>query len=168
MVSPQMLKGMETSEIYHWWRNYCEENRYDYMDHVKFTEAVESVGKLPASMMLLAPCSNNPDIWTDIVRIATLNTELSRKTTESHVCPLQTDVCERLIERYSNPGDTILDPFGGIHTVPYVAIGMGRKGIGIELNPNYWRFGVTFCERADREIAAPTLFDMLEDEEVTV
>jgi DNA modification methylase len=168
LVSPQMLKGMETSEIYHWWRNYCEENRYDYMDHVKFTEAVESVGKLPASMMLLAPCSNNPDIWTDIVRIATLNTELSRKTTESHVCPLQTDVCERLIERYSNPGDTILDPFGGIHTVPYVAIGMGRKGIGIELNPNYWRFGVTFCERADREIAAPTLFDMLEDDEVTV
>ena len=52
--------------------------------------------------------------------------------------------------------------------MPYVAIGMGRKGIGIELNPNYWRFGVTFCERADREIAAPTLFDMLEDDEVTV
>jgi DNA modification methylase len=83
-------------------------------------------------------------------------------------CPLQTDVVERLIERYSNPGDTILDPFGGIHTVPYVAIGMGRKGIGIELNPDYWKFGVTFCERADQHESAPTLFDLLDDDAVEV
>ena len=75
-------------------------------------------------------------------------------------CPLQLDVIQRLIERFSNPGDTILDPFGGVHSVPYQAIKMGRKGIGIELNPEYWRMGVSFCERAEQKMLAPTLFDL--------
>ena len=166
VVSPAMLKGMTTDEIYSWWRSYCERNKYDYDDHVSFCEAVESVGKLPASMMLFAPCSNNPDVWTDILRIDTFNTELSRKTTESHVCPIQLSVCERLIERYSNKGDLILDPFAGLHTVPYVAMKTGRRGVGIELNPQYWKFGVTFCERLENELQAPTLFDLLEHSEI--
>jgi hypothetical protein len=101
LVQPKMLAGMGTSDIYHWWRRYAKEHNYNYHDHVAFTESVEQHGHLPASMMLFAPVSNNPDIWTDIVRIKTLNTELSRKTTENHVCPLQLDVIERLIERYS-------------------------------------------------------------------
>jgi DNA modification methylase len=75
-------------------------------------------------------------------------------------CPLQLDVIQRLIERFSNPGDTILDPFGGVHSVPYQAIKMGRKGVGIELNPEYWRMGVSFCERAEQKLLAPTLFDL--------
>lgn len=167
LVQPKMLAGMGTSDIYHWWRRYAKENNYNYHDHVAFTESVEQHGHLPASMMLFAPVSNNPDIWTDIVRIKTLNTELSRKTTENHVCPLQLDVIERLIERYSNPGDVILDPFGGVHSTPYVAIKMKRKGWGIELNPDYWKFGVSFCERAERELTSPTLFDLMADDEVS-
>ena len=162
---------MSTSDIYHWWRDYSIRNQYDYQKHLEYTEAVEKHGHLPASMMLFAPTSNNPDVWTDIVRIKTLNTELSRKTTESHVCPLQLDVIERLIERFSNEGDTILDPFGGIHSVPYQAIKMRRKGVGIELNSTYWKFGVSFCERAENKMNAPTLFDMddvLTEEEIEV
>jgi len=72
-------------------------------------------------------------------------------------------VIERLIERYSNPGDTILDPFGGVMSVPYQAIKMKRSGIGIELNPQYWQYGVSFCERAENQLHAPTLFDMEEE-----
>jgi DNA modification methylase len=94
------------------------------------------------------------------LRINTLNTELKRKNQEAHLCPLQLDVIQRLIERFSNPGDTILDPFGGVHSVPYQAIKMGRKGVGIELNPEYWRMGVSFCERAEQKLLAPTLFDL--------
>jgi hypothetical protein len=162
LVSPAMLESFTTSEVYHWWRKYAKENRYNYRDHVAFTEAVEKVGRLPASMMLFAPVSKNKDVWTDIIRIKTLNTELSRKTSENHVCPLQLDVIERLVERYSNPGDVVLDPFGGVHSTPYQAIKMGRKGWGIELNPDYWKFGVAFCERAERQMTAPTLFDLTE------
>lgn len=171
LISPAQLQSMAegadsaVSFVYHWWRDYCKKHDYDYQTHVAYTEAIEQLGFLPASMMLFAPASNNPDVWTDIIRIKTLNTELSRKTTESHVCPLQLDVIERLIERYSNPGDTILDPFGGVHSVPYQAIKMRRKGIGIELNPAYWKFGVAFCERAEQQLTAPTLFDLMEPEE---
>jgi len=113
--------------------------------------------------MLFAPHSNNPDLWTDILRIDTLNTALSMKAETQHVCPLQLCVISRLIERYSNEGDTILDPFGGVMSVPYQAIKMNRKGVGIELNPQYWQYGVSFCERAENQLLAPTLFDM-EDE----
>ena len=35
-----------------------------------------------------------------------------------HVCPLQLDIVERIINRYSNKGDLVLDPFGGLMTVP--------------------------------------------------
>lgn len=164
LLSPAMLANRDISDIYHWWRSYCRKHGYSYQTHVEYTEAVEKQGRLPASMMLFSPTSNNPDVWTDISRINTLNTDLSRKTTESHVCPLQKDVVERLIERFSNPGDTILDPFGGIMTVPYVAIKMKRKSVGIELNPNYWKLGVAFCERAEQDLLAPTLFDMMEDD----
>ncbi|MFG0261889.1 MAG: DNA methyltransferase, partial [Novipirellula sp. JB048] len=87
------------------------------------------------------------------------------KTTENHICPLQLDVIERLIQRYSNEGDTILDPFGGLMSVPYQAIQMGRKGVGIELSEQYWKFGVRFCQRVERDQRTPTLFDYIESQE---
>lgn len=160
LISPAMLAAKSPGDVYRWWRRFAKQHRYDYQTHLDYTEAVERYGRLPANMMLLAPTSNNPDVWTDILRIRTLNTDLSRKTTENHICPLQLDVIERLIDRYSNPGDTILDPFGGIMSVPYQAIQMGRHGVGIELSSSYWKFGVAFCERAEQKQKAPTLFDL--------
>ena len=79
-----------------------------------------------------------------------------------HVCPLQLDIVERIIERYSNPGDVVLDPFGGLMTVPEVAVKMDRFGVGIELNPGYFQDGVGYCESAEAEIEQPTLFDLME------
>lgn len=82
-----------------------------------------------------------------------------------HVCPLQLDIVERLITRYSNKGEIILDPFGGIGTVPMLAIKMGRYGMAIELCPDYFRDGVGYCKAAEDEIDAPTLFNYLEEAE---
>jgi len=165
LISPKILQSMSNSAIYAWWKKYCDKNGYSYPSHVQFTEAVDAVGKLPASSMLFAPHSQNPDVWTDVLRIKTLNTELKRKTTESHICPLQLDVIERLVERFSNEGDTILDPFGGLMSVPYQAIQMGRRGIGVELNYDYWKYGVGFCQGIENKQSAPTLFDLMESEE---
>ena len=67
----------------------------------------------------------------------TLNTTQSHRQQVLHVCPLQIDIVERIINRYSNPGELVLDPFGGLMTVPLTAIKLGRKGYGIELNPDY-------------------------------
>ena len=45
---------------------------------------------------------------------------------------------QRCIELWTNPNDIVLDPFGGIGSVPYVALTMGRRGIGIELKESYY------------------------------
>ena len=58
---------------------------------------------------------------------------------EKHVHPLQLDVIERVITLWSNPGETIVSPFGGVGSEPYVAVAMGRRGIAIELKPSYYQ-----------------------------
>jgi hypothetical protein len=73
---------------------------------------------------------------------------------------IRIDIVERLIGRYSNPGDVVLDPFAGIFTVPYLAVQLGRIGWGVELNHEYWRCGTGYCQMAEAEAGAPTLFDM--------
>ncbi|WP_140489873.1 DNA methyltransferase [Bifidobacterium sp. UTBIF-68] len=75
-------------------------------------------------------------------------------------CPLQIDLVERLIRRYSNPGELVYDPFGGIGTVPSVAVRMDRKGYGVELNTQYWSDGVAYCKAAQQDVTMPTLFDL--------
>lgn len=102
------------------------------------------------------------EVLDDINRMKTLNTSQSQKRKEMHVCPLQIDIVERIINRYSNPGEVVLDPFGGLMTVPYCAVKVGRKGFGIELNVDYFRDGVGYLKAAEAEIDMPTLFDFEE------
>jgi len=77
-------------------------------------------------------------------------------------CPLQFDIADRVIEQLSNPGETVLDPFAGLMTVPYRAILKGRKGIGIELSNPYFIDGATYCKGAERNMKMSSLFDTLE------
>ena len=79
-----------------------------------------------------------------------------------HICPLPLDLVTRCIERWSNKGDVVFDPFGGIQTVPYCAIKMGRKGLSTELNYDYWRDGLTYLREAEQEMTSPTLFDFMD------
>lgn len=78
-------------------------------------------------------------------------------------CPLQTDIVDRLINRYSNEGDLIYDPFGGIGTVPFRALKSGRKGLMCELNEGYFRDAVGYLEAEEAKVDTPTLFDMMEN-----
>lgn len=76
------------------------------------------------------------------------------------LCPLQFDIVDRLIVQFSQPGELVFDPFGGLMTVPYCALKLGRQGLGIELNPGYFADGVTYCQAAAHQLAMPTLFDL--------
>lgn len=58
---------------------------------------------------------------------------------EKHVHPLQLDVIDRVIQLWSNPGETVLTPFMGVGSEVYSAVCAGRKGIGMELKPSYYR-----------------------------
>jgi hypothetical protein len=53
----------------------------------------------------------------------------------------------------------VLDPFGGLMTVPYRSVLANRRGYGIELNPSYFTDGAAYCKAAEREISMPSLLD---------
>ena len=144
---------------------YSLSNTYDYDFHIRIGEELEARGALPSSFMSLAPGSHDPGVWHDINRMLTLNGSQTQKGLQNHVCPLQFDIVDRLIERYSNPGETVYDPFGGLMTVPYRAILKGRKGRASELNTAYFFDGVQYLRAAEREVSMPSLFDGLEMEE---
>ena len=129
---------------------------------MKFAEGLEAAGKLPKDFMAIDPVSHKDYIWDDVVRMRTLNSRQSQKNLRTHICPLQLDIVERLIQRYSNKGDLVFDPFGGIGTVPYCAVKMGRRGLSTELNPDYWKDSLSYLREAEMEIMSPTLFDMLD------
>ena len=80
-----------------------------------------------------------------------------------HVCPLQLDIVERIINRFSNEADLVYDPFGGIGTVPYMALKMGRRGYMCELNSDYFRDACGYLNQAEEEMLAPTLFDFIQN-----
>lgn len=162
LLDKEAIKSMPVDTLQKVYREFSLNNVYDYEEHIKMVEQLDEDNKLPATFMVCAPAAWNEEVWDDINRMKTLNTEQSRRRQQMHVCPLQLDTVERLINRYSNKGDKVLDFFGGIMTVPYLAVKMGRYGIGIELNSDYFRDGVAYCKQADLEKATPTLFDFLE------
>lgn len=161
LLSYEDMKGAGIDQIRHLFRDYQKGHIYNYEDHVAFAEELEAYDKLPRTFMAIDPVSKKDYIWDDVIRMRTLNSRQSQKKKQNHICPLQLDIVERLIERYSNKGETVFDPFGGIQTVPYCAVKMGRKGLSTELNYDYWRDGLAYLQEAEMEVSAPTLFDLM-------
>ncbi|MCF1453426.1 DNA methyltransferase [Agrobacterium vitis] len=158
----QDLAGLEHHQIFKLWKRYSLESVYDFEHHVKIAEHLEERGMLPSTFMLLPPHSKHDDVWTDITRMLSMNTLQAQAGKEMHLCPLQFDIVDRAISQYTEPGETVFDPFGGLMTVPYRAIKLGRKGIATELNPAYFLDGCKYVEAAARDMAMPNLFDLLE------
>jgi len=78
--------------------------------------------------------------WDDIRISRVLPFKQARdEEDEKHVHPLQLDVIERVLVLWSNPGETVLTPFMGVGSEVYGALCAGRRGIGIELKPSYYR-----------------------------
>jgi len=99
-------------------------------------------------------------VWWDIKETNTLNVRVARdEADERHICPLQLDFIERCVRLWSNPGETVLSPFAGIGSEIYMARKLGRKGIGCELKPSYWRTAVDNLTALDETLAMATLFD---------
>lgn len=133
---------------------------YDHEAHVAEYDRLDGEGNLPKYFALYPPASPSPNVWTDVNFMQGLNTLQSRRRQENHVCPLPFDIVERLIRRYSNEGDVVYDPFAGLFTVPYCAMKLGRRGLGVELNHDYYQWGVRYCQTMERQAMAPTLFDL--------
>lgn len=162
LMNPEELRKMDMSQIYKAWEVYDKATVYNHEEHVALCERLDSMNKLPSGFMAVPPRTDHEFIWDDISRMHTLNSLQAKKKKEKHVCPLQFDIVDRTIVRYSNKGDVVWDPFGGIMTVPYRCISLGRFGIGSELNKQYWSDGVEYCKAAEYKKTVPTLFDVIE------
>jgi DNA modification methylase len=78
-------------------------------------------------------------VWYDIDYSRTLQYRSGRDgNDEKHICPLQLDTIQRIIHLYSNEGDTVFSPFGGIGSEGFQALKMNRKSISIELKESYF------------------------------
>ena len=163
LVSKDELKNIPISDLQKVYRKFSRNNVYNYREHVDLAIQLDNDGRLPATFMVVAPGSWNDSVWDDINRMRTLNTTQSKKRQALHVCPLQIDIVERIINRYSNEGDLVLDPFGGLMTVPLEAIKHGRKGYGIELNPDYFRDGVGYLKAEEETGQNFSLFDLIDE-----
>lgn len=90
-------------------------------------------------------------IWTGIRETATLNTAVAKENAdERHICPLQLPLIARCIRLWSNKGEHVLSPFGGIGSEGYEAVRLGREATIIELKPSYWATAVSNLQEAER------------------
>jgi len=165
-LRPDELARLKMSDRMRRFRDFSKTHIYDYDQHVALSYAMEQKDAISKEFMTVPPASIHPDVWDDISRMKTLNTTQSQRRKQLHVCPLQLDIVERVINRYSNPGDVVFDPFGGLATVPMMAVRMGRYGWGCELNTGYYADGVAYLRGEETDIEQPSLFDLLEQEAI--
>ena len=114
-------------------------------------------------------------VWMDIRSGNLLPFKEARETDEEkHVCPLQLDVIERMLTLYTNPGEIVLSPFGGVGSEPFTALKMERRAIAVELKPSYYRQLLKNLEMTNHpeqmsifadEVAALTIEDEVMDDD---
>lgn len=161
MLTKKELENVPVDRMQKVYRKYSRETVYDYVEHVELAKKLDADGHLPATFMVVAPGSWSQDVWDDVNRMRTLNSEQKRRDLQMHVCPLQFDIVDRLITRYTNEGDLVYDPFGGIGTVPLRAMVLNRRGRMTELNTDYFRDAVGYLEAEEEKYDMPTLFDFI-------
>lgn len=161
-LSPDELRQFPIDRVNKYFSEFAKESIYDFGLHVDIAQILEKMDKLPATFETLRIPARNWYVWHDVNRMITLNNSQTQKNLQNHICPLQFDIVDRVIERYTNPGELVDDPFNGIGTTTFRAIKLKRKGYGSELNPEYWKDGLSYLRAAELEVNAPTLFDLIE------
>jgi hypothetical protein len=110
-VPPELLK-------FRGWKGKQTENRYSHWIWRQYASA----------------------FWDDVRLDRVLKYKTARDSEdEKHIHPLQLDVIERAVVLWSNPGETVLTPFMGVGSEVFGAVINGRRGVGIELKPAYYR-----------------------------
>jgi len=163
-MSYDELKIADMKTVFNSWRKHDKENIYNFQEHLKVCQDLEKAGKLSRLFMTIPPTSPTDMVWTDVNRMNTLNANQANRKKEKHICPLQLDIIERLINRFTMKGDKIDDPFGGLFSTAFKALEMERKAISAELNPNYYDDGLFYLKSIEYKINVPSLFDVLEAE----
>lgn len=92
-------------------------------------------------------------IWYGIRESDTLNAAVARSDRdERHIAPLQLGTIERIVRLWSNRGETVLSPFAGIGSEGVVALEHGRRFVGVELKPEYYRLAARHLRAAGQSM----------------
>lgn len=158
-LTPEELRQYNIDMINKHFADYFESNIYSFDLHKETAETLEKLDKLPSTFETLRLKSRNWYLWDDVNRMITMNTKQTQKNLINHICPLQFDIVDRCITRFSNRGEWVFDPFGGLMTVPYRSVALGRKGMASELNSEYFRDGAAYMRAIEQEVRMPSLFD---------
>lgn len=99
-------------------------------------------------------------VWFDIDQTRVLNFKIAKSNQdEKHIAPLQLDVIERAIDLWTNKGEVVFTPFAGIGSEVYSAVKMHRRGVGVELKPEYWEIARKNCDEAELIAGQIDLFE---------
>jgi DNA modification methylase len=159
-MNKEELSSVDLKRITAAWKKLNQTEIYDFREHLRVCEDLDEMEKLSSTFMTLPVHSNNDMVWTDVNRMNTLNAKQVNTKKEKHICPLQFDIIERLINRYSMKGELIDDPFGGLFSTVYKALEMGRKAVSVELNSEYFNDGLYYVKAMLHKLSVPTLFDL--------
>lgn len=160
-LSAEELSKSDMKYVFNKWREFDKSTIYNFQEHLRVCNDLDNVGKLSKLFMTVPPTSNNDLVWTDINRMNTLNANQANRKREKHICPLQLDIIDRLIYRFTNEGDLVDDPFGGLFSTPHQALKAKRKAVSAELNPEYYDDGLFYLKALEYKLSIPTLFDLL-------
>jgi DNA modification methylase len=158
------LAKYDMKYVYNSWKKYNRSEIYDFQEHLRTCNDLDANKRLSKLFMTLPPISGNDMVWTDINRMNTLNANQVNRKKEKHICPLQLDIIKRLIYRFTNMGDLVDDPFGGLFSTPYVCMEMNRAAISAELNPDYYDDGLFYLKAKEYQMNVPTLFALTDFE----
>lgn len=160
---PHQLKQWGLDRLQAWWKKFDIDNMYDYDQHVKLLEDLDKQGKLSRTFTTTPLQTNSNYVWENINRMRGLNMEQSKRKQRSHICPMAFDEVDRLLIEYSNEGDLIADPFGGIGTTGVRAIKHNRRVVMTELNETYAKCASIYLHEEEFKTHIPTLFDAIKD-----
>jgi DNA modification methylase len=155
------LSKADMKYVFNKWKEYDRSTIYNFQEHLRVCEDLDKLGKLSKLFMTIPPTSSNDLVWTDINRMNTLNANQANRKREKHICPLQLDIIDRLIYRFTNEGDLIDDPFGGLFSTAHQSLKLNRRAVSAELNPNYYDDGLFYLKALEYKLSVPTLFDIL-------
>lgn len=161
LITGEEMRQWDLSRIRKWWDLYNPSHIYDYENHVQLLKDLDEAGKLSRTFTTLPLISNTPFVWDNINRMHGLNMEQARRRERLHICPQPFDELDRCIELYSNEGDLVADPFGGLSSTGVRALKKKRRYFGTELNDEYARHGNFYLKTEEQKASVPTLFDML-------
>lgn len=104
-------------------------------------------------------------VWFDIRHTNVLNFEIAKgNRDERHIAPMPLDLYGRILQLWSNEGETMLEPFAGVGSGICAAMHLKRKAIGFELNENYYKYACKFAQENEDLANTRTLFDLMPEE----